>query len=749
VSPAIRRLSAFAALALLMTLYWAGMVEGPPLARAALSVLPPVLAVGLLLPLRGSGLPGWAVNLIAALALLTATGVSMMVVGMPARLLVPGGWSELWSGVDLGLAGLGEGADYPYAGSSAWSRLVILIAAPAIVGLAALASFLPLRRDPAAPPIAGLAVLVAGYATAATNLGSDHAVLLGVALLLAVVAWVWLPVVGRGAVRGGVALVAVAVAVAVPLTASLEDGESLVRYSSWSWAAGPGTAFAWEHTYGPIDWERSEDTVLFVESDQPNYWKASVLDRFDGRNWERSDLVQPSVELPSDVERALAPADLEPDWFAEVSVSVSGLQSDLAVGPGSGRSVTGVDATRSSDGSLVRTLVEPLSKGDAYRARGYAPDPTAAQMRAAGWRVPRALAPMTEIDLPREAGGPNDRVRTLGLPEGRAADARRAIGASPYSRMALLAERLAAGAPSAYDAVKAVEEYLLENYSYSETPPDRPLPLESFLFDDRTGYCQQFSGAMAVMLRMLGIPARVATGFSPGVPEGGDRFRVRALDAHSWVEVYFARIGWVPFDPTPPAAPAELRTGGTSAASSAASSLGPLLYGARGFFGDGDTAGTGRRGRGAAQSLPAPTAGPSSGSAFPGAWLLAGLLAAGASAFAPGIWRRLRERGADRDQLVEARVRELERALRRLRSRHQPTATLLEVERSLRSHAEPLAARYVERLRRLRYGRATPGAGELPTGAERRALRRRLSRRGGIAALVASYRVMPPLSPRR
>ena len=85
----------------------------------------------------------------------------------------------------------------------------------------------------------------------------------------------------------------------------------------------------------------------------------------------------------------------------------------------------------------------------------------------------------------------------------------------------------------------------------------------------------------------------------------------------------------------------------------------------------------------------------------------------------------------------------------RLRFRHQPAATLLEVERSLRSHAEPLAARYVERLRRLRYGRATPGTGELPTGAERRALRRRLSRRGGIAALVASYRVMPPLSPRR
>ncbi len=746
-SPAARRLLAFALLAAFVSVFWVGMVVDPPLGRAALSVLPVAVVVALLLPLRRSRLPGWAVNLLGAVSLLAAAGLAMVVVGLPLRLLAPGGWSQLWSGIDLGLAGLGDGVDYPYAGSSEWSRLLILIGGPAIVGLAALVSFLPLRRDPAAPRTAGLAVLVIGFATAATNRGSDHAVLLGVALLLGVVAWVWLPVVERRALLGGAALVAVAIAVAIPFTVSVRDGSPLVSYSNWSWASGPGTAFSWEHSYGPIDWERTEDTMLFVESDQPNYWKASVLDRFDGRNWERSDLVQPSVELPSDVESAIVPADLQADWFTEVSVSISGFRSDLAVGPGSGRSVTGIDATRSSDGSLVRTLVEPLSKGDAYDARGYAPDPTVSQMRAAGWSVPRALAPMTEIDLPQEAGSPNERVRTLGLPQGRAAAARRAIGASPYRRMAQLAERVSAGSTSAYDAVKAIEEYLLENYRYSETPPERPLPLESFLFEDRIGYCQQFSGAMAVMLRMLGIPARVATGFSAGIPEGGDRFRVRALDAHSWVEVYFARIGWVPFDPTPAAAPAQLRTGGTSAASSAASSLGPLLYGARGFFGDGDGVGPGRRGRGAGRPPPAPSAGSSPGSIVSGLWLSVMLLGAGAAAVAPGVWRRLRERRADPEELVEARVRELERALRRLRYRHQPDATLLDVERALRSRAEPLAARYVERLRRLRY---EPAARDrLPNGAERRALRRRLSGRGGLAARIAAYRTMPPLSPRR
>ena len=78
-------------------------------------------------------------------------------------------------------------------------------------------------------------------------------------------------------------------------------------------------------------------------------------------------------------------------------------------------------------------------------------------------------------------------------------------------------------------------------------------PLRSFLLETATGYCQQFSGAMALMLRMDGIPARVVSGFSPGARDL-DRdgvFTVRDTDAHSWVEVYFTGIGWVPVRPDP------------------------------------------------------------------------------------------------------------------------------------------------------------------------------------------------------
>ena len=91
----------------------------------------------------------------------------------------------------------------------------------------------------------------------------------------------------------------------------------------------------------------------------------------------------------------------------------------------------------------------------------------------------------------------------------------------------------------------------------AESHPLTSPTLDTFLFGNKLGYCQQFSGAMALLLRMGGVPARVASGFAPG---SYDRKRkeyvVRDLDAHSWVEAYFPGYGWVPFDPTPAIAPA-------------------------------------------------------------------------------------------------------------------------------------------------------------------------------------------------
>ena len=124
----------------------------------------------------------------------------------------------------------------------------------------------------------------------------------------------------------------------------------------------------------------------------------------------------------------------------------------------------------------------------------------------------------------------------------------RALRDSPYAPMYEQALELTRDQPTAYDAVKSVELWLQDNFTYSERVPTHPIPLMGFLEEDKRGYCQQFSGTMALMLRMSGIPARVAAGFSPGSYNKDTReYRVRDLDAHSWVEVWFTghRLGAV------------------------------------------------------------------------------------------------------------------------------------------------------------------------------------------------------------
>ncbi len=101
-----------------------------------------------------------------------------------------------------------------------------------------------------------------------------------------------------------------------------------------------------------------------------------------------------------------------------------------------------------------------------------------------------------------------------------------------------------------------IQRFLDENYTYDQNVEPRPDPLPAFLFRDRRGYCQQFAGAMALMLRMTGIPSRVVSGFAPGVAEEGGTYSVSDTDAHSWVEVLYPGIGWVTVDPTPAQTPA-------------------------------------------------------------------------------------------------------------------------------------------------------------------------------------------------
>ena len=123
-------------------------------------------------------------------------------------------------------------------------------------------------------------------------------------------------------------------------------------------------------------------------------------------------------------------------------------------------------------------------------------------------------------------------------------------------RIPQLARQITANVTTAYDKARTIEQHLRTRFGYTlELADRRPEdPLAYFLFERREGHCEYFAAAMTVMLRSLGIPARLVNGFLPGEfnDVGGD-FIIRASDAHSWVEAYFPDSGWVTFDPTPPA----------------------------------------------------------------------------------------------------------------------------------------------------------------------------------------------------
>ena len=123
-------------------------------------------------------------------------------------------------------------------------------------------------------------------------------------------------------------------------------------------------------------------------------------------------------------------------------------------------------------------------------------------------------------------------------------------------RIRSLTITLTAQARTRYDAVVAIIAWLKSNFTYSlNSSHGKVDPLADFLFQNRTGHCEYFATALAVMLRTIGIPSRVVTGFYGGEwNEYGGYVAIRKADAHSWVEVFFPRHGWVTFDPTKEAA---------------------------------------------------------------------------------------------------------------------------------------------------------------------------------------------------
>jgi len=739
-------LAATVALAAFCAFHWANLVVAPPVGRIVwVVVIAAALGAALLVVAPRAGTPRRRRT--AGLALAAGALVAgLLAAGLDSSLLAPGHWDELGAGISDGISGLG-GATYPYDEGGKWPYLLLMLALPLILMTAMLLCFWPatgVRWNRAA----GLGVLVAAYGFASVLYAPGLPVLHGVVLLALLAACLWAPELRGERLALAAASVALAALVAVPVAAALDRERPVVDYRSWTWTGGEASVgFAWNHQYGPLDWPREGTALLEIRADEAHYWRSVVLERFDGFRWVRSDLAGEPLELPNLIEGDAG--HIRDGWYEDIEVTVRELRSGLVVSPGSLQTVTGLDYAIASDGT---TLAGELpSTGQTYEAVSYAPDPTGEELRRSAGEFPPSLRRFTELELP------TSRVRLPGLDlpqlEGASQnlslttepvnvplwreprqDFAKAARGSGYGDVYELSRELGRDARTPYELVRAVERHLADGFDYSEEPAESDRPLRSFLLDQRTGYCQQFSGAMALLLRMSGIPTRVVSGFSPGAPDLDEDgvFVVRDTDAHSWVEVYFTGIGWVPFDPTPAASPATSQSlSSAAAATPAANAEGPL----------------GREREPEVLEGPAPTNIGAAQEESPWPGIVLALLLVATAVIATGATVRRRRFGAlPPQEKLRIQAAELAAAAEVARYRSEPGATLLQLERRLRAGGRGRAAGYAARLGASRFGARFPSAPDLD---ERRSVRQDLSRSQGLRIRLRMLAAIPPGAPRQ
>ena len=281
--------------------------------------------------------------------------------------------------------------------------------------------------------------------------------------------------------------------------------------------------------------ELSDRELFTVEvlQDERQYWRLTSLDEFDGNGWgARSDYADATGPLAGTIDPATAGAAIVQ------TVSLSGL--------GNSYLPVAFEPRRVIDDGGVALEYETAS-GSLIKARPAALSGPGRFTYSAESVVPAIADPDRLRNVDTSALDPDFLAFNTQLPD----DARRVVLDE--------AQRVTAGSRSDYHRALLLQDYFrldggfrydLEVHSAHGTGS-----LEEFLFDVRAGYCQQFATAYAAMARSVGLPTRVAVGFTWGEwnPARGEQgaYVVRGKHAHAWPEVYFAGTGWVRFEPTP------------------------------------------------------------------------------------------------------------------------------------------------------------------------------------------------------
>ncbi|MBD0337717.1 MAG: transglutaminase domain-containing protein [Thermoleophilia bacterium] len=411
------------------------------------------------------------------------------------------------------------------------------------------------------PVLASAFLLLGAVWPAAMVPGRDlarGAVLLAAVLLL-------LAFGGRRATRAPrPALVAGAVLVAAAVAASTSAAVAkpqFVAWEGWDFYDRPddpvSVRFLWDATYRGFEWPEKETKVLEVRgTDRHLYWRATTLDTFTQHRWIENlpilGLVEGRVDLRSFPDGLLPDrAYVEGDWV-RTEVEVEALSDDHLVAPSTpvAYDPRSLGVLRISRGGVAFSR-GALPRGTTYAVWSYAPAPK-----------PEQLARARRLDFDRVRRylqvAPNLAVPPFGEPNRESAvesvlDSVERL--RPYRALVERARAVVGNPTNQYAAVVGLEAWFRSEggFNYDESPPPASgaPPLVAFL-DSQRGYCQHYAGAMALMLRFLGIPARVAVGFTSGSWDDERRvWSVTDHDAHAWVEVWFPGWGWLPFDPTP------------------------------------------------------------------------------------------------------------------------------------------------------------------------------------------------------
>jgi hypothetical protein len=427
----------------------------------------------------------------------------------------------------------------------------------ALFALVAVLAWLIVVRGWAVPAI-GVAFFGFALPSTVVNIGASGfraALFLGLALFL-LRAIVRLP---AGAGSGQAFAVGTAV-VAAALIVSALPGVNKGAFLAWhDWnplaQAGPqvGVNYVWNQTYAPLHWPKRKTTVLEVWAPRPMYWRVATLEVFQRDRWVLREqplsapgrpgtpLTVPGGFLPSNAISGPPPSQL-----AKLKVKVDGLADRHLAGAGQALSwspPSNVLTSLVADGGAVAD--RDLPRGTTYTSEIFAPNPTIDELRHAGGTIPAEVTDTaTTVAGKRIPMWPSK--RHVAVPIDPAL-----IRASDQVWQASGADT----ANSIWVAAAHVESYLRRKpFKYDQTPRYKAgVPvLADFLLRSHHGYCQMFSGAMALVLRLHGIPTRIGVGFTTGVQETKDGpYVVSDHDAHAWVEVYFAGWGWQQFDPTP------------------------------------------------------------------------------------------------------------------------------------------------------------------------------------------------------